>query len=192
MVKVMYLFIGIALIAALVSVFMAGSVDAPTPIDIVEEPVAVMCTADAMQCPDGSYVGRTGPKCEFVCPSAPIPVEQDNSNMIVLALPKADAVITNPLKISGKARGGWYFEASFPILLTDWDGKIIAEGIATAVGDWMTSEFVPFTATLNYASPYKVGDPDFMKRGTLILKNDNPSGLPANDKAIEIPVRFAP
>ncbi len=30
------------------------------------EPVA--CTADAKQCPDGSYVGRTGPKCEFVCP----------------------------------------------------------------------------------------------------------------------------
>ena len=26
------------------------------------------CTMDAMQCPDGSYVGRTGPKCEFICP----------------------------------------------------------------------------------------------------------------------------
>ena len=30
----------------------------------------VACTADAMQCPDGSYVGRTGTNCEFVCPSA--------------------------------------------------------------------------------------------------------------------------
>jgi hypothetical protein len=29
----------------------------------------VFCTADAMQCPDGSYVGRTGPNCEFVCPA---------------------------------------------------------------------------------------------------------------------------
>ncbi len=28
----------------------------------------VACTMDAMQCPDGSYVGRTGSKCEFVCP----------------------------------------------------------------------------------------------------------------------------
>lgn len=27
-----------------------------------------MCTADARQCPDGSWVGRTGPNCEFVCP----------------------------------------------------------------------------------------------------------------------------
>ena len=25
----------------------------------------IFCTADAMMCSDGSYVGRTGPKCEF-------------------------------------------------------------------------------------------------------------------------------
>lgn len=29
----------------------------------------VACTKDAMQCPDGSFIGRTGPNCEFVCPS---------------------------------------------------------------------------------------------------------------------------
>ena len=28
----------------------------------------VACTMDAMQCPDGSYVGRSGPNCEFACP----------------------------------------------------------------------------------------------------------------------------
>ena len=28
----------------------------------------VVCTMDAKQCPDGSYVGRSGPDCEFVCP----------------------------------------------------------------------------------------------------------------------------
>lgn len=26
-----------------------------------------MCTMDAMQCPDGTWVGRSGPNCEFVC-----------------------------------------------------------------------------------------------------------------------------
>ncbi len=27
------------------------------------------CTMDVKQCPDGSYVGRKGPKCEFkLCP----------------------------------------------------------------------------------------------------------------------------
>lgn len=30
----------------------------------------VFCTADAMQCPDGSYVGRSVPNCAFVCPQA--------------------------------------------------------------------------------------------------------------------------
>jgi len=29
---------------------------------------SVVCTMDAMQCPDGSYVGRTGSDCKFVCP----------------------------------------------------------------------------------------------------------------------------
>jgi len=34
---------------------------------IDEEPV--VCTMDAKQCPDGSYVGRVPPKCEFaLCP----------------------------------------------------------------------------------------------------------------------------
>lgn len=31
-----------------------------------------VCTADAMQCTDGSWVGRTGPNCEFICPSVHI------------------------------------------------------------------------------------------------------------------------
>ena len=29
---------------------------------------SVACPMDAKQCPDGSYVGRSGPNCEFVCP----------------------------------------------------------------------------------------------------------------------------
>ena len=30
-----------------------------------------MCTQEAMQCPDGSWVGRSGPNCQFVCPGTP-------------------------------------------------------------------------------------------------------------------------
>ncbi|MEN9621961.1 MAG: hypothetical protein RLZZ67_395 [Candidatus Parcubacteria bacterium] len=30
----------------------------------------IACTMDARMCPDGSYVGRQGPKCEFeACPN---------------------------------------------------------------------------------------------------------------------------
>ncbi|OGH91433.1 MAG: hypothetical protein A2534_01690 [Candidatus Magasanikbacteria bacterium RIFOXYD2_FULL_39_9] len=35
---------------------------------ITPEPEPIACTMDAKQCPDGTYVGRTGPNCEFVCP----------------------------------------------------------------------------------------------------------------------------
>jgi hypothetical protein len=31
----------------------------------------VVCTMDAKLCPDGSYVGRSGPNCEFICPEQP-------------------------------------------------------------------------------------------------------------------------
>lgn len=35
----------------------------------VGEPQPVACTMDARMCPDGSWVGRTGPNCQFVCPN---------------------------------------------------------------------------------------------------------------------------
>lgn len=39
-----------------------------TVFDNNENNQPVACTMDAKQCPDGNYVGRTGPNCEFVCP----------------------------------------------------------------------------------------------------------------------------
>lgn len=192
MIKAMYIFLGIAFIAAVVSVVLAQRASAPVSIpQPTLEPVEVMCTADAMQCPDGSYVGRTGPNCAFVCPEG-ASASTDKSDVIVLDTPQPRDVISTPLTLNGKARGGWFFEASFPVTLTNWNGLIIAEGPATAVGDWMTSEFVPFTMDLPFINPYQAGDPDFMKRGTLILQKDNPSGEPQNDAALEIEIRFAP
>ena len=47
--------------------------------------------------------------------------------------------ISSPLRITGEARGPWYFEASFPVVLTDGDGLIIAEGHGQAQGEWMTT-----------------------------------------------------
>jgi len=37
---------------------------------VAEQDNPIACTMDAKQCPDGSYVGRQGPKCEFApCPN---------------------------------------------------------------------------------------------------------------------------
>lgn len=116
----------------------------------------------------------------------------EKADLIVLETPTPNQTIASPLTLKGKARGYWFFEASFPIVLTNWDDLIIAEGYATANGEWMTEEFVPFTATLNFVNPYALNDPDFVERGSLILKKDNPSGMPEYDDALEIPITFAP
>ena len=103
---------------------------------------------------------------------------------IILDNPRPNQIITSPLVITGKARGTWFFEASFPVVLTDWDGLIIAQGIATAKSEWMTEDFVPFEATLTFNTP------TYKNNGNLILKRDNPSGLPEYDEVLEIPVFF--
>lgn len=110
--------------------------------------------------------------------------EISKSDLIRVSYPRPNEEVQSPLTITGEARGGWFFEASFPVFLADWDGKIIANGNATAKGDWMTSEFVPFEATLTFTADANT----FSNRGTLILKKDNPSGLPQNDDALEMPV----
>src|SRR3989344_3568458 len=110
--------------------------------------------------------------------------KKDKSNLIRVLSPRPSEEIMSPLIITGEARGTWYFEASFPIVLVGWDGLIIAEGHAQAQGEWMTEEFVPFKATLIFKAP------TYKNYGTLILRKDNPSGLPEHDDAIEIPVLF--
>ncbi|MSU44886.1 hypothetical protein EXS45_01765 [Candidatus Nomurabacteria bacterium] len=93
-------------------------------------------------------------------------------------------VIKSPLIITGVARGKWFFEASFPIILKDVNDIVIAKWYATAEGEWMTKEFVPFKATLTFKKP------ENRNRGTLILQKNNASGLPEHDDVLEIPVIF--
>ncbi len=61
----MKLVIGIVVILAVALAIFAWQAK-KEPVSGIPEGVA--CTMDAMQCPDGSYVGRSGPNCEFVCP----------------------------------------------------------------------------------------------------------------------------
>lgn len=145
-------------------------------------PEPTVCPMDARMCPDGSTVGRSGPQCAF----APCENNQPEHDLIRVTRPTPQSTITSPITITGIARGMWYFEGSFPVSIVNWDGLIIGEGVATAEGEWMTEDLIPFTATITYTidleTPYN--------RGAIILKKDNPSGLPEHDDAIEIPVLF--
>jgi hypothetical protein len=116
--------------------------------------------------------------------STPIP-QNPSHPLLQLDQPHDGQTISSPLIISGKARGTWFFEATFPVVLTNWDGLIIAQGVASAEGDWMTQDFVPFKAELSF-----VADTTVSNRGSLILQKANPSGLPENDDAYEITVLF--
>lgn len=45
----------------------------------------VYCTMEAKECPDGSYVGRTGPNCEFTpCPLAIVPPKNSGSKTVTV------------------------------------------------------------------------------------------------------------
>jgi hypothetical protein len=199
--RILYIIIGVAVVFGVIAA-VANRFMPPASVPSDENTVAtstesVSCTMDAMQCPDGSYVGRSGPNCEFVCPPvdglpADIQAHIDSkADLITVTAPLPLGVVTSPFHLSGQARGNWFFEASAPVTLVNWDGLIIAEGFVTAEGEWMTTEFVPFTGTLDFTSPYNAGDPDSMKKGTLIFKKDNPSDLPEHDDALEIPILFA-
>lgn len=107
----------------------------------------------------------------------------DKSNLIQVAEPVSGALITSPVMIRGKARGFWFFEASFPAKLLDGNGKEIAIIPVQATDEWMTENFVPFSTELKFVAPQT-------NTGTLVLEKDNPSGLPEYDDQLRIPVRF--
>jgi Immunoglobulin-like domain of bacterial spore germination len=97
--------------------------------------------------------------------------------MIRVISPAENATLTSPITITGSAHGEWFAEGSFPIELRENDGDIITTVKAQAQGEWMTADFVPFTATITYA-PQLAGAP-----AKIVFRNANPSGEP--EKALE-------
>lgn len=118
----------------------------------------------------------------------PITYTNANSDLIKVELPFPGAVVGKEFSVIGEARGTWFFEASFPIEVTDNTGKILSTGIAQAQPDpktgeinWMTEDFVPFKADIKAPE-------SFIGPAVLILKKDNPSGLPEHDASISFPI----
>ncbi|MEX2361688.1 MAG: Gmad2 immunoglobulin-like domain-containing protein [Patescibacteria group bacterium] len=109
--------------------------------------------------------------------------ELEKADLIKIDSPRPNAVITSPLTIKGQARGTWFFEASFPVHLYDANDKQIAVKPAMTSENWMSEDFVSYEVVLTFKKPTT-------KTGYLLLKNDNPSGLPENDDFLKVPVKF--
>ncbi|MFA5084268.1 MAG: GerMN domain-containing protein [Candidatus Paceibacterota bacterium] len=122
-------------------------------------------------------------------PSAPQPAESCGTKQainpdIIVSSPKRNQAIKSPLTIEGMATGHWFFEAVFPIKIFDDQGNQLAASYVQATNDWMTEKLVPFKGEIAF-------QPGTAVNGTLVLKNDNPSGLPENEIKIEVPVVFS-
>ena len=104
-----------------------------------------------------------------------------SSDLITVELPFPGAVTGKDFSIIGKARGTWYFEASFPITILDKDNKVLVNTYAQAQGEWMTENFVPFRSDVKIPETY-IGP------ATIVLQKDNPSDMREKDAYISFPI----
>jgi hypothetical protein len=110
------------------------------------------------------------------------PAILEYKDLIRVEDPHRGQVVSSPLAVHGAARGTWYFEGSFPVLLLASNGDTLASKPAAANGEWMTENYVPFLAVLTFTTT--------ADSGTLVLRKDNPSGEPLRDDEVRLPVRF--
>ncbi len=88
-----------------------------------------------------------------------------------------------PLAFTGTLQGGYFFEGNVLINILDIDKNILKSSYGTATGEWMTAGPVEFSGTIDLTdlAPGKV---------YFEIHNDNASGLPENDKFIQIPINI--
>lgn len=115
--------------------------------------------------------------------NAKITYTNATDDLIQVELPFPGAVVGKDFNVIGKARGNWFFEASFPIEVLDKDGKTLVIGIAQPQNgeDWMTTNFVNFKSDIKVPQTY-IGP------ATLVLRKDNASGLPEHNASMSFPI----
>ncbi|HPC57229.1 MAG TPA: Gmad2 immunoglobulin-like domain-containing protein [Caldisericia bacterium] len=107
----------------------------------------------------------------------------DAKDLIVIESPEPYEKVQNPIHIKGKARGNFFFEATFPIRIEDENGNILTTGYVETKEDWMTDNFVSFETYLNFSK-------NDVKNGFIVFEKANPSGLEENKFEVKIPVYF--
>lgn len=107
-----------------------------------------------------------------------------SSDRIIVQAPLPGATVRSALVVRGQARGNWFFEGDFPLLLLDRDRNVFARSYASAQGEWMSDAFVPFEGIIEFEPPPGA------TTGWLVLQKDNPSEHRELDEVLELPVGF--
>ncbi len=107
-------------------------------------------------------------------------IEGNKADLVSFSI-KPGQEVEGKVKATGSVKGGYFFEGNILINILDANKKILKASHGTAVGDWMTSKSVSFTADLDFTGLLK-------GKAYIQIHNDNASGLPENDKSILIPI----
>ena len=133
------------------------------------------------------FAGCVGIGRKYVDPTPvnPIPPKEASTSKEYFKLesPAVNSEISSPLAISGQAQGPMFFEGSLPGSIEDANGKVLGIAIVQADTNWMTEEMVSFKSTITFKK-------STTKTGFIVLKNDNPSGLPENEHSVKFPISF--
>lgn len=89
--------------------------------------------------------------------------------------------VSGKLDVTGSVKNNYFFEGNIGVDILDANKKLLKQGHGDSTTEWMTAGPVSFKATLDFTSLPK--GPSFIQ-----IRNDNPSGLPENDKFIWIPI----
>ena len=114
----------------------------------------------------------------------PVVIEREilgNKNDLVSFSVLPNSKVQGVVSYRGIIKGGYFFEANIRVAVADKDGKVIKQSNAMATTDWMTAGPVSFEGNIDFSG---------LPKGEAYIKieNDNPSGLPQNDKSVSVPV----
>jgi hypothetical protein len=102
----------------------------------------------------------------------------DNKNIVIVS-PEAREIIKSPLNITGQINGeGWsgYEGQAGTVELRDEKGQKIGSAVLETTTDWMLLP-AKFKGILTFNSSQE-------QNGTLVFRNENPSGMPENEREV--------
>ncbi len=113
------------------------------------------------------------------------PSTTSSNSELTIESPQPNQEVSSPLMVKGKLPGTWFFEGQIYAELITGDGEVLAGSPLYAEGEWMTEEDVSFSGELIFNNVKEAST------ATLVIRNDNPSGLAENQKKAEIPVKLS-